>query len=496
MSRRSSPVTRWVPVSLFLLSLAAVFNAEGILDALWIEVDAPLRKTWQLTAQTLAWMFGAALLNQLLRRLLWDGIVARAIGGPVPGVLKEISAFFVYLATLTCIVGIVFDRSVTGFLAALGAGGVVLGFALRDLFSDIFTGLAINIDRTFAIGDWVQVNEGVGDPTVACIREIGWRCTSLVTEEQTTVIVPNSMLGHERVVNISQPIEPTRYELEVTVEFSVPARRVKRVLLAALRALAAEPGYDDSHEPVVLLNGASSLGVEYLLRYWILPWHPQSPSTWKDLVLSSVLRHLHAAGISLAYPKTDVYHAEMPERQVEGHSPRDEARLLAQIPLFEPLTAGELDHLVETLQRHVVRPGKTLVHSGEEGDSLFILIEGLLSVRVERDGRPHEIAHLEPGQFFGEMSLLTGERRSATVGAVTESVVYEIRKKPLQHLMEQRPELAEHLSRILAERQLLTRQALDSSGEAQGGDEIDSLARQLLGRMREFLGSTRLRPVR
>jgi small-conductance mechanosensitive channel/CRP-like cAMP-binding protein len=495
VSRRTSPVTRWIPITFLLLSLIAVVEADALLSALGLDGDSPVRAYWLYLVRTLAWIFGAALLNQLLRLLLWDGIVARAIGGPVPGVLKELSSVLVYLITLTCIVGLVFERSITGFLAALGAGGVVLGFALRDLFSDIFTGLAINIDRTFAIGDWVLINEAAGNPTIACIREIGWRCTSLLTEEQTTVIVPNSMLAHERVTNISQPIEPTRFELEVTVEFSVPARRVKRVLLAALRALEDEPGYDDSHAPVVLLDDTSSLGVQYLLRYWILPWDPQSPSTWKDLVLSSVLRHLHAAGISLAYPKTDVYHADMPERQVEGHSPRDEAVLLSQIDLFSPLKQNEIQHLVKKLHRHVVRPGKTLVHCGEEGDSLFILIEGLLSVRVEQDGEARQVAHLEPGEFFGEMSLLTGARRSATVSALTEAVVYEIRKHPLQHLMAQRPELAEHLSRILAERQLLTRQALDQREDSQGSEEIDSLARQLLGRMRDFLGAARLRPA-
>ena len=490
MNRRKSPILRWLPISLLLLSLAAIGNENslaqsGILGPRFMPYFSPL-------AQTLAWLSGAAVFNQVARWIFWDAFVARAIGGPVPGVLKEISAVLVYLACITCIVGFVWDRSVTGFLAALGAGGIVLGFALRDLFSDIFTGLAINIDRTFAIGDWVQINEGVASPTVAQIREIGWRCTSLVTEEQTTVIVPNSMLGQERVTNITQPIEPTRFELELTVEFSVPTDRVKRVLLSSVKALSDFPGFDTAHEPIVLIKDTSSLGVEYLLRYWILPWDPKSPSTWRDLVLGNALRHLSAAGITLAYPKTDVYHADMPERQVEGHSRADEVKLLAKIPLFEPLRSGELEHLVKTLRRLVFEPGKTLVRTGDAGDSLFMLIEGLLAVRVERDGELRQVARIEPGQCFGEMSLLTGEPRSATIHAVTESVVYEIHKEPLTHLMHERPELAEHLSRILAERQLMTSEALKHDEQLREAEDFDSLARQLLGRMREFLGSSRL----
>ena len=496
MRRRTHPITRWIPICLFLLSLGAVLYTGRMLAALGVPESGPISLHWPRIAETLAWLFGTIVFNQLSRWLLWDTVVARILGAPVPGVLKEIFAVLVYLVSLTCIVGLVWERSVTGFLAALGAGGIVLGFALRDLFADIFTGLAINIDRTFVIGDWVRIEEGPGKPTIAKIREIGWRCTSLVTEEQTTVIVPNSMLGQERLINITQPIEPTRYEPEVTVEFSVPPQRVKRVLLAAIKALAETPGHAPSHEPVVLIQDSTSLGVEYLVRFWILPWHPHSPSTWRDLVMESVLRHLHTAGISLAYPKTDVYHAKMPERQIEGHSVEDEIKLLSKVHLFEPLQAGELEHLVETLHRQVSRAGQTLVRAGEEGDSLFILIEGLLSVKVEQNGRQQQVALIEPGQCFGEMSLLTGERRSATVSCVTESVVYEIRKEPLRHLMEQRPELADHLALILAERQVQTLQTLDRQERYRESEAFDSLARQLLSRMRDFLGSARLRPIR
>jgi len=493
VSRRKSPLARWIPVSLLLLSLFAAIYGKDILEIFGFDGNARAWVFWRYGVLTLAWIAGAALLNQLVRRILWDRLVARAIGGPVPGVLKEISALFVYLIALTCIVGLVYERSVTGFLAALGAGGIVLGFALRDLFTDIFTGLAINMDRTLAIGDWIEIDEGGGNVTVARIREMGWRCTSLVTEEQTTVIVPNGMLGRERVVNITQPIEPTRYEVSVTVDYAVPGDRVKRVLLASLKALANQPGFDSTHAPVVLMDKASSRGVDYLLRYWILPWDPQSPTTWKDLVLSSALHHLRTAGISLAYPKTDIFHAPMPARQIDGQTVDDEIRLLAKIDLFEPLQPDEIRHLAQTLHRHLTPAGQTLVHSGEEGESLFVLIEGLLSVHVERDGQLQQVAMLGPGQCFGEMSLLTGARRSATVICVTESVVYEIRKEPLQHVMQQRPELAEHLSRILAERQLLTRQALQQTGKVDAPQEFDSLARQLLDRMREFLGSARLR---
>jgi small-conductance mechanosensitive channel/CRP-like cAMP-binding protein len=495
MNRRKASHLRWIPLLVFLLSIMAVVYDETILHSLAGDRGDPILPFWHRAAATLAWLFGAAVFNQLSRWLLFDTLMARAIGGPVPGVLKEIAAVLVYLVTITCIVGLVYDRSVTGFLAALGAGGVVLGFALRNLFADVFTGLAINIDRTFTIGDWVQINEGLAEPVIAQIREIGWRCTSLTTEEQTTVVVPNGMLGQERLINISQPIEPTRFEIKVTVEYSVPHERVKRVLLAALKSLAMEEGFDPTHKPVVLIGKASSLGIDYVLRYWILPWHPVSPTTARDQVFSSVLQHMRVAGISAAYPKTDIYHADMPQRQVDGHSEEDEIRLLSKISLFEPLSHKELAHIVESLERSVVRPGIELVRQGEQGDSLFVLIEGLLRVEVEQGRKTENVAFIHPGEIFGEMSLLTGEERSATVRVVTESVVYEIRKESIVRCMDDRPSLGLELSRQLARRQLKNREILVHSGHEETEEELDSFASQLLGRMRQFLFSRRLEPV-
>ena len=482
---------RWMPALILALSLGVVMNAEAIVSTVFSAPSDAIRVALANSAATLGWFAGAALFNQLSRWLLFDTLMARAIDGPVPGVLKEISAVLVYLVAITCIVGFVFERSVTGFLAALGAGGVVLGFALRNLFADLFTGLAINIDRTFAFGDWVQINEGLAAPTVAQIREIGWRCTCLTTEEQTTVVMPNSLLGQERVVNISSPVETTRFEVKVAVEFDVPVHRVKRVLLAALKSLSPEDGFDTGHDPVVLIGDTSAVGVEYVLRYWILPWHPVSPTSARDRVYERVLEHLRLAGITLAYPKTDVFHAEMPTRQVEGHAPEDEFELLSRISLFDVLSGEELRQVVADMARRVVPAGHELVRSGDAGASLFVLIEGLLDVEVERGGLMHKVGLIQPGQFFGEMSLLTGAPRSATVRSLTECVAYEIDKDVIQRCMAARPEIAEALSRKLAARQLETSREVERGEPSPEADEIDTFARQLLGRMRDFLQAHR-----
>ncbi|MDZ4729853.1 MAG: mechanosensitive ion channel family protein, partial [Xanthomonadales bacterium] len=363
----------------------------------------------------------------------------------------------------------------------------VLGFGLRDLFADVFTGLAINMDRSFVIGDWVQVNEGGAGMSVGKINEIGWRCTSLTTEEQTNVVIPNGLLGTEHIVNITRPMLSTRYEASVTVEFSVSPDRVKRVLMAALRSLDTVPGFDTEKPPVVLIHDTSELGIEYLLRYWILPWNPISPTSANDRVYGRVLAHLRAAGIGLAYPKTDIYTARMPARQFDSHRKEDLVELLAQTDVFKLLDAHSIASIVDAMERQHIPENQVLFHQGDKGKSLFVLIEGLLEIDVESDGHAECVGRIHPGQCLGEMSLLTGERRSATVRAASESIVYEVGKKSITLVMQQQPALAEALSNILAERQISTAMSLSELDPAQQKREIANFAQQLFTRMRDFL---------
>ena len=277
-----------------------------------------------------------------------------------------------------------------------------------------------------------------------------------------------------------------RFDVTLTVEYSVPVDRVRRVLLASLHTFDKEPGFSNHKPPEVLITGTDKLGVNYLLRYWITPWNPLSPTRARDRVLTSALRHLRTAGIALAYPKTDVYHADMPIRQVEGQSREDRIALLSRVDLLAPLEESELACVAASMKTRTFPRGEDLVTAGDAGESFFVLIEGVLDVVVGIDGAEKSVALLAPGEFFGEMSLLTGERRSATVRAVTESVVYEIGKDIIVEIMEQRPSLAENLATILARRRTQTEEARTHEA-APGQVEHGNFARHLLGRMRSFL---------
>ncbi|HEX2861919.1 MAG TPA: cyclic nucleotide-binding domain-containing protein, partial [Lacunisphaera sp.] len=204
---------------------------------------------------------------------------------------------------------------------------------------------------------------------------------------------------------------------------------------------------------LVLVEGTSDLGVLYRVEYWQID--RCGPSQPRSRVLEGILRHLHAAGITPAYPKRDNFTAPMPARHFDGRALGDRITLMRRIDLFSTLPEEQLQALATGLVSRVFPAGATVVKRGEPGASMFVLMEGLLEVRTElaAGGAELSVAVVQPGEFIGEMSLLTGEPRTATVTALTGAVMWEITKAQIEPLLRSDPALAAVLARTLAERQ-------------------------------------------
>lgn len=440
---------------------------------------------WTLTSLAVAY-----LVNRGIGILIWDRLVARALGGKVPGILKSMVSVTVYLVAMSMVVGFVYGYDVAAFLTALGAGGVVLGLAVRGIFSDLFTGLAVNLDGNVAIEDWVLLTPrgSAAKPLLGRVREIGWRSTQLETEEGNMLIIPNTLLAEDLVTNFSRPSVATRYECPIDLDPSVPCDRAKRILLGAARSLAATPGFIAEREPAVLVSGTSERGVEYLIRYWIKPWNPLSPASARDAVLSRALHHLSVAGLAPAIEKTEIFYDRIPERRGADSTLESREDLLASIRLFAGLAAEDRRHLAADLRRRLLSPEETVVQQGDTGDTLYVIAEGALDVLVttEKASSPVRVATLGAGDFFGEMSLLTGELRRATVRSATPAVIYELSRDTVAQLIERRPDVAEALSRAVAERTVGLDQAKRTAGPAATEAAVETLSAQMSRLMREM----------
>ncbi len=487
-----TPVKRLIgPAIVFLLFVLAAVRTEDLLQQFGLAALSQARNVLGYAFRVGLWFSAAFFLNRLVAVLFWDGIVARAIKGHVPRLLKDITAFLIYAIAGTGVIAVVFQRPVTGFWATSGVVGVVLGVALRNIILDVFTGLAVNIDRPYSIGDWIMIVDKPGSKEgnlIGCVEEINWRTTRLRTTDNNMLVVPNSVMSEKVITNFMAPGEESRFELDFTLDFSVPTDRVLRVLTAAAMAVADTPeGPLSDPPPKARVTGISELGVQYRLRYWTVP-RLVSPAKARHTVITSVLKHLHQAGMTLAYPKQDTFHAVMPQRQFLPEAPQDRRELLRRVDWFAALTEGEVEALAQTLVPRRFAQGTLLMCEGDQGDSMFVLLEGLLEVfaKSTQTGQEVKVGKLVPGDVYGEISLLTGEPRTATIRAATDAVAYEIRKEHLEPVLKARPDAAAAIARIVAERRLATERALAQEVAPVSVERVESLAGSLLRKMKSF----------
>lgn len=432
---------------------------------------------------------GLYVLNRLLNIVLWDNLISRALGTSIPRLVKDLSTVVICIVGITIIVGVVFDRPVTGIWATSGALGVVIGFALRSLILDAFTGLAINIDNSYKIGDWVHVHSRNRPEYVGCILEINWRTTRIQTTDNNVIIIPNSLIGQSIVTNFSSPDGISRFELYFCFDAVLPPERVIRVLLAGVKGAIAPGGIEADPEPTVRINHIVETGVEYRIRYWIYP-HKISPPRARHAVIGHVLHNLHMAGLRLAYPKQDVFFARRPMPSLNTDSPDDRVALLSAIDLFRQIKEEALYTLASHMKRVTFKTAETVVKSGAKGDSMFIVTEGLLDVYVhdETENREVKVGHITSGQFFGEIALLTGRPRSATVVASTDVVAYEITYDCMWEFLNRYPDMLEEISEVFANRQLHEQRFLEGIRQPALVESQQSLSDEILMGIRNFFG--------
>ena len=410
----------------------------------------------------------------LIDILFWR-IIERQTGLPAPRLGVAIVRVLVLLAAVGVIIGYVFNQSIDAFIVSSGAVGVVLGFALQRMISDFFSGIAMSVEKPFSVGDWIEVEGEAGQ-----VIETNWRATRLVRLDQVMVVLPNSFIGERKLLNYDRPKRYFRTELPVTLEHHVPPADAKRVLMAAIRAaqgVLSEPA------PDIIISEFSERGIVYILRFYINNYALINIIT--DRVAMQVSRHLWQAGLAVPYPKRDVFYAPMPSRTDDHRA--DRKALLRRVDLFAELSDEDRAELAAAMALRQFAAGQTIVRQDEPGSPMFILGEGLPEVRGQANGSSVQVAQLQPGQFFGERSLLTGEPRMASVVAVTEATVYELSHASMKTILERRPEFADTLSRVLAQRM---HEAEDRSRKSAVTSTMsrEETSAQMLRRIRQFFG--------
>jgi CRP-like cAMP-binding protein len=357
------------------------------------------------------------------------------------------------------------------FLTTSAVGAVILGFALQDTLGNAFAGLAIQTEKPFHVGHWVRVGEQEG-----CVEAITWRATKLRTKSGTFVVVPNSVISREAITNFSEPVVPTKIFVEVGASYLVPPNVVKSAIHEAIRnapLALREPA------PTVGLIDFGSSAIVYRAQFWVADYAHDEHA--RDQVRTNIYYAFGRQGIEIPWPIQVQYSRKEPPERAESTTDRF-FETLGAVDVFTGLEPAERRELAERSSERLYAAGETIVREGEAGASMFVVCTGRVRVTLAPDGR--EVATIEQRGFFGEMSLLTGETRTATVSAATDCVLMEVTADAFRRFILDKPDVLERVGLAVAARreELERTRAIDMSparAEAQAS---------FLARVRHFLG--------
>lgn len=476
------------PLFIFLVFLLLIIYDDFYLSGLVGDKNKYLKDILYYIVHIGIYISGAHLANVLIKIFFWDALISNTIKGKVPRLLIHFFSLLIYLITVLIIVSVVFNKSISGIWATSGVLALILGFALRNMILDLFTGLAVNIERPYQIGDWIEINTDNAKRNIAGqVIDINWRATRLRTEEEKIVIVANSVLNNYVVYNYSSPDSKIRFETTIPIDYSVPIEQAKTILFTGAKKVLTEKGFFTEPEPNIIVSETNEFGIIYLVRYWINPWRGIYPANARGVVNNSILDYMYLSGLRPSYPKEEVYFSRQQPKTVDFESSEFKMNLVKNVSLFDSLNDDERSELAGKIVQKGYGEGETVIKKDEEGDSMFILSEGLLDIRIGSDGAElKKVGDIYPGNFFGEMSLLTGEKRSATITAVKDSIIYEIRKEHVQDLFRHNPEILENITKLVAERRSQNISVLENYGNSSKRESTGNLAQNLLKRCKEF----------
>jgi small-conductance mechanosensitive channel/CRP-like cAMP-binding protein len=396
---------------------------------------------WPRVLSMLLLAFSVVLTSGLL---LFDVVLARR---ELPRILRDLVHAIAYLITAA----IVLTRSevdVTKVFTASVLTTAVIGLALQETLGNIMAGLALQLERDLEVGDWVKVDDRV----TGRIREVRWRATTVVTKNGDLVLIPNGVIARSVITNFSRPTTAHRRWVQLRVHFRHPPAKVRDVVVEAVRALS---GVRADPPPDCVLLSFDDDASTYACRYWLDDF--QRDDAMDSAVRSAVWYALHRAGMEIPFPSMNINVTEMNEDREQRKHDEEYARrvdALSRVDVFRALDAEKIDRLSRRMRLIIYGPGETVLRQGDPGDSLYVLRAGSVAVRLGSHGAEREVATLSAGQFFGEMSLMTGESRSATVVAKSDCECYIVDKEAFQEILEERPELAGIISEILSRRQV------------------------------------------
>ena len=423
---------------------------------------------WFEAASVVLFFWGAILLT----RQMIDGITHRRRAHFSP-IFRDLVVAFLYAIVLLAVLRINLRFDVTSLAVSSTVVGAALGFGLQETLGNMFNGLSLQLQSPFTPGDWVRFRDQVG-----YVLGTNWRSTSIVTRANERVEIPNGLLTRDILFNYATG----RVADEVTVglPYAEPPNRVRSI---AARVLTSIPQVLADPPPEIMAWAFGESAIQYRLRYWLANYEPVERV--RDEVVTRLWYALRRDSVEIPFPTRTVLMQE-PQSPHLVRADRESmvAAELRKIDFLCSLSDQELQLLMSEVSIHQFAHGEYLEHEGEIGECFHLLLRGKVEILARgANGRTERIRELAAPNVVGEIALLQGIPRTASVVATTDVEVAVVTKAGFDKMLKANPEIAEEIARIVAPRLTETAERVRSMHDGSGAVVPE---KRLLARMREI----------
>ncbi len=466
-----------------------------------------LQNWWQAwlrehTTHTQAWLsfWWLTLLIGLLEFLARFYFGLRGRPFPVPNLIRNLLRGLLLLAAALLVVKYRLGRDISTALASTALVTAVIGFALQGVLGNLLAGMSLHIVRSTVPGDWVAIGDVEGE-----VIATNWRETRLRTVAGHVIILPNSKVAESVIHNMTYPNALRRHRIAVGASYSDAPAAVIEALVASA---ASVPAVLTEPPPSAFLTEYKDFGINYDLRFWTNSYYDRTAV--QGDVQRMIWYQFKRRGIEIPFPMSDKLLNDFMEVVYEQRSqpPQDSEldrrvndlqqsdfcrRLLTDANGRAVVTADELRPVAHATRHQLFTAGERIFMQGEAGDTAYVLVRGAIKGRVDyQDAGQSNEFELAQGALFGEMSLLTGLPRTATLLAAADAELLAIPKEAFTLLLGLRPDIPAKLSELVAQRaaqNAASYERIKSLGPVNVGDSLRQTS--ILRRFMQMLGHGR-----
>ena len=458
---KSRFITALIPFGLIILMLMALNVAAPFLieytgnlfaEPMSQKMAKDTFDTFLRLARILLWMSLVAVIISFINSIVFTAGFRAKRGQRTSILIRNIFSITTYIVAFF----IIFKSQYPGIdLAAVFTTsailGVILGLALQDTLGNLFAGLSLQADQPFAVGDVVSIpTKGIG-----VLESITWRGVKIRTFQNKLVIISNTILGREAIEVAPRDNLNARIVFFNTIYTDSPAKTI-HVVREAIREIE---NVSSKIKPIVRIRELGPSEIDWEVKYWLEDYarYNDTDALVRQRIWYAFLRE----SINFAYPTQTLYIKRRKPKPKAADETYSVFERLSAIEIFEPLSDEETMQLAKETERKVFSQGETIIRAGDAGETMFVINRGGVSVQVPDpadNDKLKPLVELHEGKFFGEMALLTGEPRTATVVTTEETEVFEIGHNAVKRLFNTNPYLAEALSHAVAERRDLLKE--------------------------------------